>query len=38
LIFELLYKVSYIMAQRPKPKEQKKVIDATVIDEEILKY
>jgi hypothetical protein len=26
------------MAQRPKPKEQKKVIDATVIDEEILKY
>jgi hypothetical protein len=26
------------MAQRPKPKEQKKVVDATVIDEEILKY
>lgn len=26
------------MAQRSKPKEQKKVIDATVIDEEILKY
>jgi len=25
------------MAQRPKPKEQKKVVDATVIDEEILK-
>jgi hypothetical protein len=26
------------MAQRPKPKEQKKVVDATVIDEDILKY
>ena len=26
------------MAQRPKPKEQKKVVDATVIDQDILKY
>lgn len=26
------------MAQRPKPKETKKAVDATVIDEEILKY
>ncbi len=38
LRYERLVRISYIMAQRPKPKEQKKVIDATVIDEEILKY
>ena len=37
LIKIIRLKISYTMAQRPKPKEQKKVIDATVIDEEILK-